>query len=168
MAYERAVAQAFGMDERTWARHANPWSVWTRYTALPLLVLAVWSRVWLGWWSIGPVALAVLWTWGNPRLFPVPSSTDNWASRAVLGERVWMARGRVPLPSHHRRAPHLLSALAGLGVPFLSWGLYRLEPWPTLFGVLLVFCGKLWFLDRMVWLYQDMQNAHPDYRRWLY
>lgn len=162
------MAQAFGMDERTWARHANPWSVWTRYTALPLLVLAVWSRDWLGWWAVVPVAVAVLWTWGNPRLFPIPASTDNWASRAVLGERVWMARGQVPLPQHHRSAPHLLAALAALGMPFLAWGLYFLQLWPTLLGVLLVFSGKLWFLDRMVWLYQDMQDAHPDYRRWLY
>lgn len=168
MAYERAVAHAFGMDERTWARHANPWSVWTRYTALPLLVLAVWSRAWLGWWAVLPVVLTVLWTWLNPRLFPVPASTDNWASRAVLGERVWMARGQVPVPPRHRRAPHLLSALAALGAPFLAWGLYTLRLWPTLFGVLLVFSGKLWFLDRMVWLYEDMKDVHPEYRRWLY
>src|SRR5687767_10226355 len=101
MAYERAMAQAFGMDEGTWARHANPWSVWTRYTVLPLLMLAIWSRVWLGWWSIVPVLLTLLWAWLNPRLFPVPSSTNNWASMAVLGERVWMNRGKVPLPQHH-------------------------------------------------------------------
>jgi hypothetical protein len=168
MAYERAMAQAFGMDEQTWARHANPWSVWTRYTVLPLLMLAVWSRVWLGWWAAAPVLLALLWMWVNPRLFRVPTSTDNWASRAVLGERVWMNRGEVPLPPHHRRAPHLLAAVAALGLPFLAWGLYRLEPWPTLCGLLLVFAGKLWFLDRMVWLYEDMKDVRPDYRRWLY
>jgi hypothetical protein len=168
MAYERAMAQAFGMDEGTWARHANPWSVWTRYTVLPLLVLAIWSRVWLGWWSIVPVLLTSLWAWLNPRLFPVPSSTNNWASRAVLGERVWMNRGQIPLPRHHRRAPHLLAAVAALGLPFLAWGLYRLELWPTLCGGLLVFAGKLWFLDRMVWLYEDMKDVQPDYRRWLY
>jgi hypothetical protein len=26
---------------------------------------------------------------------------------------------------------------------------------------------KLWFLDRMVWLYADMCAAHPGYRAWL-
>jgi hypothetical protein len=168
MAYERAMAHAFGMDERTWARHANPWSVWTRNSGIPLLVLAIWSRVWLGWWSMVPLLLVVLWIWLNPRLFPVPSSTDSWASRAVLGERVWMNRAEVPVPPHHRRVPHLLTALAALGVPWIAWGLYDLGLWPTLFGTLLVFSGKLWFLDRMVWLYQDMKDLHPDYRRWLY
>lgn len=53
MTLERKIAAAFNMSEDAWARHANPWSVWTRIaTALPLLILAVWSRVWLGWRSL--------------------------------------------------------------------------------------------------------------------
>jgi len=32
----------------------------------------------------------------------------------------------------------------------------------------MVYCGKLWFLDRMVWLYEEMKELHPPYRRWLY
>jgi len=39
-----------GMDDAAWKRHANPWSVYTRFTCLPFIVLALWSRVWLGWW----------------------------------------------------------------------------------------------------------------------
>lgn len=62
MTLERRIASVFHMDEETWMRHANPWSVWTRTTALPLLILAVWSRVWIGWWALLPIAAAVLWT----------------------------------------------------------------------------------------------------------
>jgi len=36
----------------------------------------------------------------------------------------------------------------------------------TLFGLSLMIGGKLWFVDRMVWLYQDMKDAHPDYAAW--
>lgn len=168
MAYERAMAAMFRMNEQTWARHANPWSVWTRNTALPLLVVAIWSRTWLGWWALVPLVLALLWTWLNPRLFPVPASTRNWASKAVLGERVWLNRRQVPIPAHHSRALHLLIATAALGLPVLAWGLYNLQLWPTLLGSVLIYAGKLWFLDRMVWLYQDMCELHPEYRRWLY
>lgn len=168
MGYERAMAHLFQMDEQAWARHAHPWSVWTRNTVLPLLVFAIWSRVWLKWWALIPLALALLWMWFNPRLFPVPASTNNWASKAVLGERVWLNRQQVPIPIHHRRAARLLGAIAASGVPFLAWGLYDLQPWPTLLGAVLIYAGKLWFLDRMVWLYQDMLVDHPGYRRWLY
>ncbi|MEN8260650.1 MAG: DUF6653 family protein [Pseudomonadota bacterium] len=33
----KAMADAMGMDEATWLRHANPWSVWSRFIILPLL-----------------------------------------------------------------------------------------------------------------------------------
>lgn len=168
MTLEESIAKAFSMDEATWQRHANPWSVWTRFTTLPLLILAVWSRVWLRWWSLVPVAASVLWTWLNPRIFSKPRSTNNWASKAVLGERVWLNRDRIPVPPHHRLLPGILNVVSGLGVPFVIWGLAALKVWPTLFGTALVFLGKLWFADRMVWLYEDMKDVNPEYRNWLY
>uniref|UniRef100_A0A832H3E3 Uncharacterized protein n=1 Tax=Oscillatoriales cyanobacterium SpSt-402 TaxID=2282168 RepID=A0A832H3E3_9CYAN len=58
MTLERKIATAFHMSEETWARHANPRSVWTRFTVLPMLILAIWSRIWLGWWSLAPIAIA--------------------------------------------------------------------------------------------------------------
>ncbi|MBP1929968.1 hypothetical protein J2741_002564 [Methanolinea mesophila] len=147
------------MDEEAWARHTNPWSVWTRNTVLPLLILAIWSRVWLGWWALIPVAGALLWTWINPRLFSKPESTENWASRAVLGERVWAKRDTDPVPEYHRRVPNILSAVSGIGFVFVIWGICALEIWPTLFGAAVVYLGKMWFLDRMVWLYLDVKGA---------
>lgn len=168
MAFEERIAAAFGMDDETWARHSNPWSVWTRNTVLPTLVLAVWSRAWLGRWALVPVALAVFWMWLNPRLFARPASTRSWASKAVLGERVWLNRGSIPVPEHHRRVPHLLNAFALSGVPLVVWGLAALRIWPLLLGCLAIFAGKLWFLDRMVWLYEDMKDDDPRYRAWLY
>lgn len=168
MSFERKIAVTFKMSDEAWQRHANPWSVWTRNTVLPLLIAAIWSRVWLGWWSLLPIALAVLWMWLNPRVFPPPASTNNWASKAVLGERVWLSRDKIPVPPQHRQMPLVLSVVSGLGVPFLVWGLVKLDVWPTLFGSALVYMGKLWFLDRMVWLYEDMKDADPQYQSWLY
>ena len=105
MKLEQRISAAFRMTDETWARHANPWSVWTRFTAFPALILAVWSRAWLGRWAAVPIFGAVLWTWLNPRLFERPRSTDNWASKAVLGERVWMNRDAVPIPPGTGPAP---------------------------------------------------------------
>jgi len=158
----RWVERALVMDDATWARHANPWSVWTRFTILPLLVLAVWSRVWLGWWALVPVAFVLAWTWWNPRAFPPPRSTDNWASKAVLGERLWLNRRHVSVPTHHRVLPTVLSITTAAGVPLLVWGWVTLEIWPTLFGMAIIYAGKLWFIDRMVWLYEDMKGAKSD------
>ncbi len=168
MTFERKIADAFDMSDSNWERHANPWSVWTRFTILPLLILAIWSRVWLGWWALIPVAVVVLWTWLNPRIFPKPASTNNWASKAVLGERVWLNRDNIPVPQHHLYLPTILSAVSAAGMIFLVWGLFALNVWSTLLGTFIVYLGKLWFIDRMVWLYQDMKDANPEYRSWLY
>jgi hypothetical protein len=169
MTLERRIAEAFNMSEGAWARHANPWSGWTRFTTvLPLLILAIWSRVWLGWWSLIPVTIAVLWMWLNPRIFSKPHSTNNWISKGVLGERVWLNRDKIPVPQRHRRVPNILNAVSALGGVFVVWGLVVLNVWSTLLGVALVELGKLWYIDRMVWLYEDMKDANPEYRSWLY
>jgi hypothetical protein len=55
------IARLFRMDDEGRRRHANLWSVYTRFAAVPALILAVWSCTWIGWWSLLPVAGVVLW-----------------------------------------------------------------------------------------------------------
>ncbi len=160
---EEFIAKAFSMSDAAWQRHANPLSVWTRYSVLPILVIAFWSRIWLGWWSIMCVVVAIAWVCINPRLFPKPKSTNNWASKAVLGERVWLNRKEVPVPRYHRILPNILSIVASIGMVLCIYGVVRLHVWPTIFGIALTYMAKSWFLDRMVWLYEDMKETHPTH-----
>jgi len=155
----RATERLMGMDDAAWERHANPWSGWTRVSILPLLALAIWSRVWLGWWSLAPVAVLIVWTWLNPRVFPPPRSVNNWMSQGVLGERIWLARNADPIPPHHQRMAVILSVASGFGVALLIWGLVLLDPGLTVAGLVLSMGGKLWFLDRMVWLKADTETG---------
>jgi hypothetical protein len=151
-------SRLMGMTDRTWERHANPWSVYTRIPGLLLLTLALWSRAWLGWWSLIPTVLTVAWIWVNPRAFPPPRNTRNWASEGTFGERIWLRRREQPIPPEHQRAATWLTSMAALGMPILIWGIYSLALWPTLFGLLVTYTGKLWFLDRMVWFYRDTRH----------
>jgi len=66
MPIEQQIARFFRMTDDVWARHANPWSVWTRYTTLPLLAISVWSRVWIGWWAAVPLIASLIWVYINP------------------------------------------------------------------------------------------------------
>ena len=66
MTVERKIAKLFKLTDENWMKHANPWSVWTRYSVLPVIVLAFWSRVWIGWWSIIPVIISLAWIFFNP------------------------------------------------------------------------------------------------------
>jgi hypothetical protein len=87
-------------------------------------------------------------------------------SKGVMGERVWLNRGTISVPEYHRTVPKILSAVAAIGMIFVFRGVLRFEPWPTLFGIMMGYLGKLWFVDRMVWLWNDMQEAAPEYRNW--
>jgi hypothetical protein len=159
----KAAERMMSMDDATWARHANPLSVYSRFSALPLLTVAIWSRIWLGWWCLIPIALTALWIWYNPRAFNSPKSTDNWASRVTLGERMYLDRKTNPIPEHHAGILMVTNILSVLGVIILIYGLIALNLWATLSGMVLTMIGKTWFCDRMVWLYMESNpDSSPD------
>jgi hypothetical protein len=129
---ERRVARLFGLQGETWMRHANPLSVWTRFAVLPLLAASIWSRDWIGWWSLVPLVLSLVFMVVNPLLFPTPRSTRNWASKAVFGERIWADRNTVELPEQFRtsRVPAVAqTTVAGLlaGLPRIVGDLDRID-----------------------------------------
>jgi hypothetical protein len=135
---------------------------------IPLIGLAFWSRAWLHWWALLPISLVVLWVWINPRAFPPPVTTNNWASKVVLGEWVWMRRKTVAIPIHHRHLPNGLSLAAGFGMAVFLVGVCTLHLWLTLIGGCISVLAKLWFADRMVSLYEEMKDATSEYRSWLH
>ena len=168
MSIESTTEKLFQMSEEVWQKHANPWSVLTRYSCLPLLCFAAWSRVWIGWMCVIPIFLVCLWIWINPRVFSKPKSTNNWASKAVLGERVLLKQTQKDLPNHHRAAINTLKLITFIGFLLAISGLVILHPWLVILGTIITIIGKTWFLDRMVWLYQDMSAVNEEYQRWLY
>lgn len=147
------------MSDADWQRHMNPWSGWSRVTVLPLLALSIWSHVWIGWASIFPIILVLVWTWLNPRLFGVPQSTDNWMSQGIMGERLWLAKKDHPIPQHHADTTFVLNIASGIGLLLLVLGLWFLDAGLTLAGLIMSMGAKLWFLDRMVWLKADMSES---------
>lgn len=147
-----------GMDDVAWERHTNPWSGWSRVSILPLFALAVWSRVWLGWWAVLPIAGVLLWTWLNPRLFKPPASTDNWMSQGVLGEKIWAARSAEPRFAHHRAVVRNLVLASAVGSVILIAGLLILNLALTAAGLAIAMISKLWFMDRMVWINSEVDD----------
>lgn len=66
------------------ARHANPWSAWSRWATTPLILVPVWTRrrraaVWV-----------VTWFALNPVIFGEPPDRSAWSTRAMLGEEQWI------------------------------------------------------------------------------
>ncbi len=167
---DRKLAKAFGLDGDGWMKHANPASVWTRFTVVSLFALAVWSRDWIGIWSLIAIGLAIVWMFVNPLLFKVPRSTRNWASRGVLGERIWVDRDKVELPEQFRsRAASLVAnGYSTIGMGLLAYGLVDLNVLATVTGILIVHGGKAWYIDRMTLLFADMKSRNSEYASWDY
>jgi hypothetical protein len=84
---------------------------------------------------------------------------DHWASKGVLGETYWAKRKEVPVPPRHRVAPNVLAAVSALGVPFIVRGLVVRDGWMVMFGLAVQTAGKVWFIDRMAILYDDVAPA---------
>jgi hypothetical protein len=167
---ESRVAKLFGLKGETWMRHANPWSVWTRFAVLPLLAASIWSRDWVGWWSLVPLVLSLVFMMVNPLLFPKPRSTRNWTSKAVFGERVWADRDTVELPEQFRtsKVPAVAQAFQVVGIAVMVYGLVRYDLLAVVVGIVLTQVAKAWYLDRMVLLFEDMKARRREYAAWEY
>jgi hypothetical protein len=152
------VADAFRMTDEVWCSHANPWSVATRFAAIPPLVLAIWSRAWIGWWCLLPLAAVALWLWLNPRVFAPVREPHRWASKGIHGEMVW-ARHPAAVPPAHRTALRWIAAPGAVGIGLTAWGLVALDVWPTVTGVALVVLAQLWRIDRLGWMHDDLVRA---------
>ena len=72
------------MRRVVFARHANPWSAWSRWATTPLILLPVWRRSWRDAAGVG------VWFAVNPVLFPAPADLSAWSTRAMLGEEQWI------------------------------------------------------------------------------
>jgi hypothetical protein len=159
MTLEKQIAKAFNLEGDKWMKHANPWSIWSRFATLPFLILAIWSRTWIEWYSLIPIIILVIWLIINPTLFKKPKNFDNWGAKSVFGEKFWSNRNEKSVPKHHYTPVMILTILQTVGGIILMIGLWKLEINLTIIGTITVYLSKMWFLDRMVWLYEDMNDT---------
>lgn len=132
------------LSQKTWERHANPWSGWSRVAIMPVLAAGLYMQ---NSWILGAV---IIWAIINPLVFPKPRSIDNWMSKGVLGEQLYFQEGK----KLKRDLPTLLNILnIPVFIAFLYFG-WQQELIPLLLSGLLTIVIKFWFIDRMVALYE--------------
>jgi hypothetical protein len=152
----KTIARLFRMDDEAWRRHANPWSVYTRFATIPLMILAICSRVWIGWWTLVPVSLLVVWLLANPHIFPPVTAAQGWVTKGIHGERLWLHSGAAALPGHYRGVLRWLIVPGAAGGMLLAWGVIQLSAWPTIFGATMLILTQLWRIDRLGLLYDEL------------
>ena len=146
------------MSERTWLRHANPWSGFTRIITYPLVFIPIWYfQEFLedpvnNWYPALVIILVVIWFWLNPRIFPQPKNYDHWLSKGVLGEKLWTSGKR------YKDSNLLLSFLMSLFFFIAIYTAYMKMFWATMSFASCAIILKLWFIDRMVFYYEANKN----------
>lgn len=163
MPIEKHITNLFRLDEEGWARHANPLSGWSRFvTGMILPILAIWSRIWIGWWAALAFGAVALWLWLNPRLFAPVEHDRGWMSRAVFGERAFIEYRELAAGLISVRRAHLFNLIAALGLIPLVYGLWVLDPVTTIAGASISVTGKMLFIGEMVAFYDRMKTAYPE------
>lgn len=134
-----------------WSGHSNPASVWSATAVYPLLILGLYRRDRrLLASAAGVVALSAT-------LAPEPADDSAWATRVVLGERVWLARGLLSSPGD------LLFALLGVPIHLFTFRSARKRrPVRTLLGTVLSLVVMFVFFARMVRLYETQANEQAS------
>ncbi|WP_371682970.1 DUF6653 family protein [Kiloniella sp. EL199] len=163
----------FKMSQNTWEHHSHPMSGWSRLVTGWLMFPAIWSHEAWGWPIAGFLLfLFAFWMYLNPRIFPKPRHTDFWASQVTFGERVWLKEvpfdGLDELLDMHRSQTRALGILAGFGFLGGIITAYLNLFWPTMFFGFAMIIGKMWFCDRMVWLFNDAIEINPKLAEWIY
>jgi hypothetical protein len=106
------------LTKKVFARHSNPWSAWSRLFSAPLVFVPIWNRSWREGTILG------VWLIVNPLVFPEPKDDEAWATRAMLGEEMWIAKR----PLDWAMAINVGATAFGLGG---LWGAYKQRLLPT-------------------------------------
>lgn len=86
----------------------------------------------------------------NPKLFPKPKHHNAWISRAVLGERLYTKQGL--FKKDLATFLNYLNGLAVIAAIYYTWT-HQLEL--AIGAILISILLKLWFLDKMVYYYEE-------------
>ncbi len=134
------------LSEKTWKKHANPLSAWSRAISFVLLPIIIWYHSWY------LLIAYIIWLIINPRLFPPPKNLNDWISRAVIGEQIYTSTGKLKADlSTALNLANLITVIA------LIYSAYQRLLWPTVLLTIISYFLKFWFLHKMVKL-ADQHN----------
>ncbi len=86
-----------------------------------------------------------------------------------MGERIYLNRDKINIPDIHKSPVlKILNIVSSIGMGLVKWAIVQYSIWGAAFGIALAYLGKSWYLDRMVWLYEDMKIECLEYSKWEY
>jgi hypothetical protein len=143
------VFTAEKVDQKTFERHSNPWSARTRLLSTPLVLVPFWTR------SRKHAALVGTWVLLNPIVFPKPTNDSAWATRAMLGEEMWVAER----PIDTAMAVNVAASALGIGGVV---GALKRKPTATALCTVAEVASLLVYWRLMSEYYEEHRNYTPN------
>ncbi|MDA2809283.1 hypothetical protein O4J56_01415 [Nocardiopsis sp. RSe5-2] len=131
------------------ARHCNPWSAWTRWATTPLILVPLWTRNWKHAVAVGA------WFAVNPVLFPEPEDDSDWATRAMLGEELWITER----PKDAALAVQAVASAANTVAAVSAW---RRKAVPAAAGTAVMMGLTMVYWAQMARYYEESKRAGQD------
>ncbi|KZL16703.1 hypothetical protein PsAD2_03319 [Pseudovibrio axinellae] len=145
----------------------KPKNLIVRALALPALLTPLWFQPQLGWfWAAALSLAAVAWVWLIPPFTKKSTGAQTWLQKAILGERMWLNRIFVPIPTPYHQKALALLVIGLLAVAAAIWAASTNNLPVMLTGALLAYLAKFASLFVMVKIFEHMKNAHPLYKSW--
>lgn len=138
------------------ARRASPWA---RLVTTPLLLLAVWARVWIGDWAWVALVLVFLWITLSPTLLPPATRQDRWSARVAAGEALWQRRTGPSMSGRDRVVPLVWHITAGLALAVALIGALMAWLGLTLAGGAIASAARLFYWREMARLFRAYREA---------
>lgn len=88
-------------------------------------------------------------------------------AKGTFGERIFLKERKTKIAPHHLRMANFLTLLSFIGALIWIYGLWALNFWAVVAGTVSTVLPKAWFVDRMVWIYEEMKDTDPVYASWL-
>lgn len=164
---------AFGANRRLLfvsfrtGRPATPAATYVKIVAPGLLTATLWTHLWLG--LTGSVVLAIASAFlllSIPRLPLRSRRRDGLAMLVGYGERIWLSRLIIPIPSGISHRLTVLYLVFWTGCLTAVLGALTTLPILSATGLLVAYCAQAVSFRNLIQLYRMMRDKDPLYRFW--
>ena len=142
------------IEDRRWAGRSHPWCVYSRLAAALALIVVLTSHRELGVYALIPISLCLFFIIVNPFIFPAPKDDSHWATRTVLGQRIWRSREHA-----HWDIPSISRVASALAYFIALWLAIESQLGEAVLLGLIALGLKLVYLDWMARYYRRMKPA---------
>jgi uncharacterized protein DUF6653 len=162
-----AVNPPLLMLKRGAIKPAGAIATYAKIVSPALITFALWSHLWVG--TAASVAMALIAVSAIVAISRKSGQTQksrSWAVRVSFGERIWLNRLHIPIPSELNAKLTVLYLAFWTGTLVALSGGFTASVILTATGLIVAYSAMTVYFQKLVQLYRTMKEKEPLYRFW--